>query len=370
MMFKNLSYWMAILCLVPSYSMAMGNLNNHCTNLTNIKASGVAACDVSFTAIPTFSAICISETETGLYTIKNNSPVTIKINYIRIKSYDTLPVNSTIIIPAPTNNCGSTLAAGESCNILVRIKPAVAGTLNRVLQIGVDTRQVELDGPAITFEVCGNPPVPSPTLLFGPPIEGPTNSATLDCTVLAGSTVTNVPSVGTVVNGNVCVSPGLAATGFPPGIIVNGSLQLNSATAMQGQIGLAAAEAYVDAQTCNVNLTGQDLGGLTLTPGTYCFDSSAQLTGQLTLNGPGFYYFQIVSTLTTASNSSVVLIGGATSAQVFWDVDSSATLGTNTAFQGNILAQASITLNTGATLIGRALAQTAAVTLDDNSITP
>lgn len=119
-------------------------------------------------------------------------------------------------------------------------------------------------------------------------------------------------------------------------------------------------------------LTGQNLGGLTLTPGVYCFSSSAQLTGNLTLNAQGNqnaeFIFQIGSTLTTASASSVTLQNLANAGNVYWQVGSSATLGTATAFSGNILASASITLNTGATLSGRALAETGAVTLQGNTI--
>jgi hypothetical protein len=118
---------------------------------------------------------------------------------------------------------------------------------------------------------------------------------------------------------------------------------------------------------CDQDLTGQDLGGKTLTTGVYCFTTSAQLTGILHLSGPGVFIFRIGSTLTTASGSSVALEATAEACNVFWQVGSSATLGTNTAFQGNILALASITMNTGATLAGRALARNGAVTLDTNT---
>ena len=119
-------------------------------------------------------------------------------------------------------------------------------------------------------------------------------------------------------------------------------------------------------------MTGIDLGGLTLTPGVYCFSSSAQLTGTLTLNALGnpgaVWVFQIGSTLTTASGSSVVFINGGQPCGAFWQVGSSATLGTTTTFSGNILALASITLNTGATSAGGLFARTGAVTLDTNVV--
>ncbi|MGA9563974.1 MAG: ice-binding family protein, partial [Candidatus Korobacteraceae bacterium] len=120
-------------------------------------------------------------------------------------------------------------------------------------------------------------------------------------------------------------------------------------------------------------LTGQDLGGLTLDPGVYFFASSAQMTGQLTLDFQGMnnaiVVFQIGSTLTTASASSVLVINPGTNDQVFWQVGSSATLGTTTAFYGSIIADASVTLTTGATInCGRAIALTAAVTMDTNTV--
>jgi hypothetical protein len=121
-----------------------------------------------------------------------------------------------------------------------------------------------------------------------------------------------------------------------------------------------------------VNLTGQDLGGMLLGPGVYHFNTSAQLTGTLTLNGGGnanaIFVFQIGSTLTTASNAIVVAQNGAQAANIFWQVGSSATLGTGTTFIGNILALTSITANTGSFVAGRLLARNGAVTLDTNII--
>ena len=121
-------------------------------------------------------------------------------------------------------------------------------------------------------------------------------------------------------------------------------------------------------------MTGQDLGGLTLTPGVYFFASSAQLTGQLTLNALGnpnaVFLFQIGSTLTTANGSSVLLENGAQGSDVFWQVSSSATLGSATAFTGDILAYSSVTLATGANVVcGSALAERGAVTMDTNAVT-
>lgn len=188
--------------------------------------------------------------------------------------------------------------------------------------------------------------------------------------VLAGSAITNTGP--TVLNGELGIHPNNASsvTGFPPGI-VNGATHFADAVALQAQNDLTDAISQANSLPVDANLTGQVLGSggtvLTLTPGVYKFDTSAQLNGNLILDGAGDYVFLIGSTLTTASASSITLINGATANQVYWVVGSSATLGTTTAFQGNILAIASITVTTGATVNGNLLAK-AAVTLDSNTI--
>jgi hypothetical protein len=185
---------------------------------------------------------------------------------------------------------------------------------------------------------------------------------------LGGSTVTSIG--GTVLNGNLGLSPGSSVTGFYPPGTVNGTIDAGDAAAELAQAAALNAYTALAGKTPTENLTGQDLGGLTLASGVYSFGSSADLTGTLTLNGPGVFVFQIGSTLSTASSSSVVLGSGAQAGNVFWQVGTSATLGTDTSFYGTILADASITLDTGANIrSGRALALSAAVTLDDNTIT-
>jgi type VI secretion system secreted protein VgrG len=192
--------------------------------------------------------------------------------------------------------------------------------------------------------------------------------------VLGGSTVTNTGS--SVVNGNLGVSPGSAVIGFPPGIVtLPGIIHAADAVAATAENDLTTAYNTLAGLTVTSNLTGQDLGSLLnpLTSGVYKFDSSAQLTGTLTLDAQGaanaFWVFQIGSTLTTASASVVNIINGGPNEGLFWQVGSSATLGTTTAFEGNIVALTSITMNTGATIsCGRALARNGAVTLDTNTI--
>jgi cysteine-rich repeat protein len=189
--------------------------------------------------------------------------------------------------------------------------------------------------------------------------------------VLGGSTVTNTGS--SIISGNLGVSPGFAITGFPPGTVVPpGTIHAADAVAGQAQEDLTIAYDDLAGMACNFDLTGQDLGGMLLTPGVYCFSSSAGLTGTLTLDAEGvgdaLFVFQIGSTITTASNSAVLLINGGQACNVFWQVGSSATLGTDTAFVGNILALTSITLTTGADVSGRALARNGAVTMDTNHV--
>ncbi len=183
--------------------------------------------------------------------------------------------------------------------------------------------------------------------------------------LLAGSGITNA-SGGTSITGDVGSSPTPAVTGLIASQ-VHGTLYTSpSAATAQAQADLTVAYNQAAGATCNTDMTGTDLGGLTLVPGVYCFSSSAELTGTLTLDGQGNtnaqWIFQIGSTLTTATNSTVALINGASKCNVFWQIGSSATIQTNNTFVGNIMALTSITLD-GGILNGRALARNGAVTI-------
>jgi hypothetical protein len=186
--------------------------------------------------------------------------------------------------------------------------------------------------------------------------------------VLAGSTVTNTGL--SVIIGDLGVSPSTAITGFPPGT-VSGTIHSADTQASNAQADLTTAYNNAVGQAATTTVS-TDLGGQTLTPGVYNSATTLGLTGVLTLDGQddsnSVFIFQAGSTLTTASNSQVVLINGAQARNVFWQVGSSATIGTNSAFAGTILAYASITVTTGATVDGRVLALTGAVTLDTNNI--
>ena len=195
--------------------------------------------------------------------------------------------------------------------------------------------------------------------------------------VLGASTVTNTGL--TVITGNVGVTPGTSITGFPPAIVNPPStIQQTTPLALQAQDDATTAYNALANMMFTSNLTGQDLAGLTLTSGVYHFDSSAQLSsGTLTLdaqnNNNAFWVFQIGSTLTTASGSVVQVINSGSDGGfydgLFWQVGTSATLDTTTAFEGNIIALASVTMNNGANIDnGRVFALTGAVTLDTNTI--
>lgn len=188
--------------------------------------------------------------------------------------------------------------------------------------------------------------------------------------VLGGAAVTNTgPSV---LNGNLGVAPGTALVGFGLPATVNGATHNNDGVAQQAQADLITAYDSAAGQPvlAGNDLTGTNLGNRMLTAGAYRHTSSAQLTGVLTLDGQGDpdaqFVFQIASALTTAPASSVVLINGASPCNVFWQVGSSATLDTTTAFQGNLMALTSISMNDRAAVRGRVLARNGQISLINN----
>ncbi len=189
--------------------------------------------------------------------------------------------------------------------------------------------------------------------------------------VLAGTTVTNTgPST---ISGDLGVSPGTAVTGFPPGIVSNGTIHSADGVAAGAQSDLTTAYNDAAGRSPTANVPAFIGAGQTLAPGVYKASSSLDVGGSLTLDAGGdpnaVFIFQAPSTIVTDSASSVILTNGAQACNVFWQVGSSATLGTNSAFTGSILALTSISVETGDTIAGRALARNGAVTLDDDTIT-
>lgn len=252
-------------------------------------------------------------------------------------------------------------AGGCPGELLEGLRDAPFSTLLRVILC------VDLSLTVVTdaeIEELGGPAYPPP-LAIGLPCEGLWTFA-----VLAASTITNTDF--SVLNGDLGLSPGTSVTGFPPGI-VNGTEHVTDAEAAAAQVQLTAAYLDLEGRTGATTVAG-DLGGQTLSPGLYKSTSSlAVSTDNLTLDAGGnadaVFVFQIASTLTIANGRSIILTGGAQAKNVFWQVGSSATLGTTSVLEGSILALASITAQTDAVINGRLLARTGAVTLDDNDIT-
>ncbi len=189
--------------------------------------------------------------------------------------------------------------------------------------------------------------------------------------VFAGSSVTSTGA--TVITGDLGLSPGSSVGGFPPGTL-NGTFFINGAIADQAKLDLTAAYHETASRNCTdrVTLSG-NIGGLTLTPGLYMSTSSLAISsGDLTFDAMGdpnaVFVIQIASTLTTTSGRRVILSGGALASHIYWQVGTSATFGTTSEFKGTVIAMQSITLNTGATLDGRALAINGAVVMQGNTI--
>ena len=197
----------------------------------------------------------------------------------------------------------------------------------------------------------------------------------LDCAanfaILAGSTVTNTGPTA-IIGGDLGLSPGSAVTGFPPGTITGGTIRINDAGANNAKLCLTTAYNDAAGRTLAPISVAGNIGGQTLAPGLYKSTSTLAISsGDLTLAGAAndVWIFQVASSLTTTAGRQIILSGGAQAKNVYWQVGTSATLGTTSAFKGNILADQSITLETGATLNGRALTRIGAVSLDSNTVT-
>jgi hypothetical protein len=257
---------------------------------------------------------------------------------------------ATVAIPPPLvwANLNATAGTINSSSGLF-----TAGTTTGTYTNTIQARSGDISGFATAIVTASASPVLGSAATYG---------------ILAGSTVTCV--TGGTINADVGVSPGSTTTGFPP-CVITGATHLADATAATAQNDLTTAYNYLAGRPCGTVVTPADLGGRTLPPGIYCTASSLGVTGTVTLDGQGnanaVWVFQMGSTLTTGTSANIALIGGAQARNVWWQVGSSATLGTGTTFRGNILALTSITLVDNATMLGRALARNGAVSLGTNN---
>jgi len=294
----------------------------------------------ALTVSPTAANISFNNTQT--FTVTNTG--TIAAQNITM----TIPANvqnQLVGLPIYSSGCASLAAGSNACTITIQAVSAPSS------QSGVATVQGT------------NTAAPPPQVnIFILPV----------CTVLGGTTVTN--SGFSVITGGLCVAPGTAITGFPPGeTSPAGQIHSNDSFATADHSDAVNLFNTISGLTCDTPLSA-DLGGLTLTPGVYCFTAGATLvaSGTLVLNGSATdkWYIQIGTTLTTGANSNVLLTGGALPGNVFWQIGSSATFGANTAFQGQVIAFTSLTVGAGTSNKGRLWVLNAAITLDTDSIGP
>ena len=280
--------------------------------------------------------------------------------------------------PATINASTFTLSPGSTGAVAYAVSsqtatftPTAPLTLNTLYTATITTGAQDLLGDALASNFTWT--FTTAAAACQAPMGVPLGSAAL-FEALAGSTLTNTGPTF-ITGGDLGLSPGSSVTGFPPGSLTPpATLHVDDPTAAQGKADLTAAYLYAAGLPGGAVLPA-DMSGLTFTPGVYTNATTVQLApgASVTLDAQGnanaVFVFQIGSTLTTLGSSQVVLAGGTQAKNIFWQVGSSATLGTNSIFMGNILALQSITLDTGATLTGRALAQNGAVTMDSNMIT-
>jgi hypothetical protein len=289
------------------------------------------------------------------------NPATINASTFTLTSPGGVSVSGTVTYVAATNVATFTPATALSLNTLytATITTGVANTS------GIHMAANFVWSFTTALAACAPPQ---------PPGGGPSPLASACVFGILGATPSISSTGPTNVTGDIGVWPAASIVGFPPGTLT-GVKHAGDAVAQTAQGDLTVAYNNAAAAAGGAVLPA-DIGGLTLPTGVYRTTSAQPtlgITGNLTLDGGGdpnaVWIFQIVSTLTTAAgNSHIILINNANAHNVFWQIGSSATLGTNTIFQGTLMAQASITLTTGATLNGRALARTGAVTMDSNPV--
>jgi hypothetical protein len=290
------------------------------------------------------------------------------------KSMDPATINTTTFtVTGPGLTAVPGTVTYDVANKRATFTPTNAFAVNTTFTATVTNGAKDLAGAALVAGVAPNPWQFQSCASVAPPAVACNLGTANSFVVLAGTTVSNTgPSA---VGGDVGVSPGTAIVGFPPGIVSSGSIFAGGSTPATAQADLTTGYNDVASRVLPAPATvAGNIGGQTLTAGIYKSTSSLSISsGNLTLDAQGnsnaVFIFQISSSLTTTVGTQVILAGGAKANNVCWQVGSSATLGTNSIFKGNIMALTSITLTTGAVMDGRALARNGAVTLDSNIIT-
>jgi hypothetical protein len=354
----------------PSASLALNTLYTATITTGALSAQGIAlASDFVFT-FTTGNTVCLGGPPNVISTTPANGVSSVCPDTVVLATF------SEAMNPVTINSTTFTLTSGtppvavagtvtyDIQSYVAIFTPTNPLTLNTLYTATITTGVQDLNGISLAGDYVWTFTTSLVPCASGVPIGSACPFGILAATPVVSS---NGP---TVVTGDIGIWPASSITGFPPGTLT-GTEYAGDAVAQTAQGDLTVAYDYA-AGAAGGTVLSADIGSQTLVPGVYKTTSaqpSLGITGTLTLSGNGVYIFQIVSSLTTAANNSdVVLIGGATSDNVFWQVGSSATLGTSTTFAGTIMAQASVSLDTGATLNGRALARTGSISLLSNPV--
>ncbi|WP_131782484.1 ice-binding family protein [Legionella gresilensis] len=345
-MFKKLllSCSLALSAILPGFCYAED------ISICAVNAQGLEICDVSFIGIPAFNPIMTTfALQTGIYTVRNNTRAPIRLNGIRLVRLpgDTLPAASSFIDPTVPNACGAAIAPYATCNIRVALFPTVVGTFNRVLRIDINTRQCNLTSPAIVSTVTAIPLPPIPDL----------PATFFSCLITGTAAVGN--GGASIVNGGVCSSANVV--GFPPGVAL--SIHEGDAIAAADIASITAANTFLRS-LCPVFPAPQPTLEGVFTPGVYCLGGSPELTN-LVLSGAGNYFFITEAGFSTAPNSAITLINGATPGNVVLSTSGQTTIGDNTLLNGTLIAeQASLNIGSGVVVRGAIKSLGASITIN------
>ncbi|MBC7541891.1 MAG: DUF3494 domain-containing protein [Candidatus Sericytochromatia bacterium] len=334
-------------------------------NATTVPTSPTPTPTAIASVSPTAPATVVSTTPaSSALSVATNA--NLKVTFNRPMESSTLNASTFTLAQGSTSVPGSVTYA----NNVATFTPTSALTANTVYTGTVTTGAKDTTGNALSANYVWNFTTSQAQQGAGP--QAVALSATLSkYAVIAGSTVTNTG--GTIVTGDIGLSPGSGYVGFPPGTL-NGALQIANPEAAQAKLDLTTSFNDAMSRSGSPIAVSGNLGGMTLVPGLYSSSTSLAISsGDLTFDAQGdanaVFVIKMGSTFTSTSGRKIILAGGAKASNIFWAVGTSATLGTNSDMKGVFLAQASITLETGAKLEGRALTQTGAVSMDAATVT-